>query len=215
MRIGAVSLAMAIALVVLPARAADPEEDQPSATGLRFGLRTGYALPLGRLGEETNLFDVIRGHLPIWIDAGVRATPWLYVGAFGSLGIGFLGDSCTGSASCSATLLRVGVNAHVHLRPRKTFDPWVGLGVGYESLAVGISSSGSEQTAKASGLEPIDFQLGVDLLASPRLRLGPFVTFTIAQYTSASTNGIDDTDFAKRFHHWVVLGLRGAYDVDF
>lgn len=212
MRIVAASLAMAVAFLAPPARAEETQEDEPSPLGLRVGLRTGYALPLGRLGEETNLFDVIHGHLPFWLDAGLRATPWLYVGAFGSLGIGFLGDNCTSSLSCSATVLRFGVNAHVHLRPRSSFDPWVGVGFGYESLAISLSGNGAEQTAKARGLEPFDLQVGGDFLVSPRARLGPFASFTIAQYTFASTNGIEDTDFVRRLHHWVTLGVRGAYD---
>lgn len=212
MRIAPAALAMAVAILSSPAQAADPDEDEPSPVGLRVGLRTGYAVPLGYLGEATYLFDVVRGHIPFWFDIGARVMPWLYVGAFGSAGVGFLGDSCSGNLSCNATVLRIGLNAHVHFRPRSSFDPWLGVGFGYESIAISISGGGAEQTAKARGLEPFAVQLGGDFFVSRRARLGPFLAFTIAQYTFASSNGIEDTDFVRRLHHWVTLGLRGAYD---
>ncbi|HEY8039520.1 MAG TPA: hypothetical protein VIF15_06990, partial [Polyangiaceae bacterium] len=128
-------------------------------TGVEVGLRTGYAIPLGQIqglppnapaGAPTaDLSKVFSGVIPIWVDAGYRLNPNIYIGAFFQYGIGLVNtanDATPGCAqsgvSCSASDMMFGIDAHYHLMPDQTIDPWVGLGVGYEIASLSASAQG-------------------------------------------------------------------------
>jgi hypothetical protein len=120
------------------ARAATP-------TGLEVGFRTGYAIPFGNAegstgpGADTSMSDVINGVVPLWFDAGYRFDPHMMVGGFFQFAPGFVNTGkvagCTVSGvSCSLNDLMLGFQFHYHILPEATFDPWAGVGVGYEFL---------------------------------------------------------------------------------
>ena len=57
----------------------------------------------------------------------------MYLGAYIEHGPTFVKD-CPAGSSRSASDVRLGVNFLYHLVPGAPFDPWAGIGVGYEWL---------------------------------------------------------------------------------
>jgi hypothetical protein len=120
----AAGVALAGAVTAGGARASGP-------SGVEIGLRTGYALPLGDVGGSPSraLGDVVTGMVPIWIDAGYRMSPNMYLGANFQYGVGFINSSKLGGCSvsgvsCTSSDVMLGLDFHYHLMPGQTIDPW-------------------------------------------------------------------------------------------
>jgi hypothetical protein len=217
-------LAAASTLAPMPARAAD-SDGAPSSTGegisaarngFQLGLRTGFGLPLG-------LSSIFNGQLPIWVDAGYRINPNFYVGAYFQYGIAFVNksDGCSSPGwSCSGSDIRFGANVHYHVLPAASFDPWVGLGFGYEFSNFFSSHEGTTARLGFKGFEFVNLQVGGDYRLSRAFGVGPFASFSIGQYDFAteivpgpSAMLLWGDVMDKAIHEWLVLGLRGVYDL--
>jgi hypothetical protein len=223
--------ALAIVGIGLLASATAHAEGAPP-TGLELGLRTGYALPFGDVYGAANgnpalsLSDQTTGVLPIWIDAGYRFSPNIYLGAFFQYGVAFINSSkafnggCSGSGtSCSGSDVLVGVDLHYHLLPDKTLDPWGGVGAGYEIGSESQSANGTSSGATYNGFQFLNLQAGVDWKGiTPSLGIGPFLMFSLGQYSNCSYSGAAATFFSctipsGALHEWLTIGVRGAYDI--
>ena len=227
------------AAAVLTASAASAFADG-GPTGIELGLRTGYALPLGdasggrtlttSTGTTTttttttgsSLSDGVSGQIPLWVDVGYRFTPNFYVGGFFQYGFAFIPNNAEtgcgqGGVSCSGHDVMFGVNAHYHVMPDAPFDPWIGLGFGYETLTFNLSQAGQSADVSASGWQFVNFQVGGDYHVTPSFGVGPFVALSLGQYSSVSVSGggsSTSNDIAnKAMHEWLTFGLRGAYDI--
>jgi outer membrane protein W len=219
-----VAAALVAFLVAGQARAADA-----GATGIELGLRTGYAFPFGSFFSITrgaaapSLADKVDGIVPIWLDAGYRFTPNLYVGADFQYGVGVVNSGPTNcrieGVSCAANNIMVGVGAHYHARPDKKIDPWVGIGAGYETFSFTTSFLGQTGYLQGGGFQLFDLQLGADYKATPSLGLGPFAMVGLGQFSScsASGTGVPATCAVQQptLHEWLTLGVRAAFDVHF
>lgn len=183
--------------------------------GFEVGLRTGYALGLGSLagsasGDGASMSDFTPGMIPFQVDVGYRFDGNWFAGAYFQYGIGFIKDeACGGGASCSATDLRFGIEGQYHLMPGNQIDPWVGLGVGYESVGVSASEGGLSISTSVTGLEFANLSLGGDYRVSPNLGVGPYLGLTVGQYSSAFDTDIPE----KALHMWLSIGVRGVFDV--
>lgn len=207
-------MSLSLAAVVLASGSALAAEDQG---GLELGARLGYGIPMGDAVKDSKLSDAYSGQIPIQIDVGYRINPNIYAGAYFMYGIGLMNsDKCK---DCSGSDMRFGVQAQYHIMPAETFDPWIGLGVGYE-----IASSKSSVTVlgqtfdgkfSTKGMEFVNISVGGDYKLSPNLAIGPFATFAIGQYSSTSSdlNGktSDDDITDKALHQWLLLGVRGSF----
>ena len=222
------TLALAAAVAGF-AVAPDARADEPSIA-VELGARAGVALPLGSVDAHPTLGGGVANDplhetaaftVPLWFDAGVRFARRWYTGAFVSIAPGSLGpalgDGCNSSGiDCSVLDLRAGVDVHYHLRPGRTWDPWVGVGVGYEWLTVhAYQPTGSyDEKLEAKGWEFANLQAGLDCHLAARLGVGPFVALTVAEYSSESdTSGLRGFDGARALHGWFVLGVRAAVDL--
>jgi len=213
-------------------------------TGIEVGLRTGYALPFGNVtgnqgvygpgytpAPSTSLSDIFNGVLPIWVDAGYRLNPSLFIGAYFQYGIAFINTSkasgpqqggCNASGvSCTGSDMMFGLQAHYHLMPDAAFDPWAGLGIGYEIANVSVSSGGVSGNVSTSGFQFFNVQAGGDYKATPNLGIGPFVMFSLGQYSNCSYGGAYSslgngtcTISQTALHEWLTLGVRGVYDIN-
>jgi hypothetical protein len=194
----------------------------PSGAAIELGLRIGFGYPVGNEGavagsNNTSLHDDISGMIPIWIDAGFRANPNVYVGVFFQYAFAFVNnnqnpDCAQSGVSCSAKDLRLGLDAHYHFSPGESLDPWVGVGAGYEWLALDESSGALSVSETASGFEFVNLQLGGDFSVAPNFGVGPFFAFTLAEYSHVG--GTIDTDLAtKSIHGWMMGGVRGVFDI--
>jgi hypothetical protein len=209
-----------------------------SAGGFELGARLGYGIPLGKADDNSDLSDAISGMIPLQLDLGYRVSPAFSIGGYVMYGIGFVGDdiskTCDNaddvpgvSASCSARDVRLGVQAQFHFLPKKKLDPWLGAGLGYEWTTVSEDIAGGGREADfsltAKGFEFINLQGGLDFKVAPGVALGPFLSFSIGQYSSTSSScsgnacaglttdsgDIDD----KALHQWLLLGIRGTFVV--
>lgn len=186
---------------------------EPTPSGFRVGLRSGVGVPIGRaFASGTAMRDTISAYVPLRLDVGYRITPHFYVGVNGQLA-SLVSNACAGDMQCSGTNARFGVGGAYHLLPSRRIDPWLALGVGYETLSVSRTSDGRTADFTAQGVELVNVELGVDWRASRSLRLGPALSSSIGRYTQIAVNGARATDFDTTAHAWVMLGVRGAFDM--
>ncbi len=195
-------------------------------SGFSLGARLGFGLPLGDVWADTAgvtapLGDQFKGELPIWIDAGYRFARNWFVGAYLQLGIGIVNkDKLTACAqsgnSCKSSDVRLGVEGTYAFSPGQTFNPWVGLGTGYEWANLQIEGPGGSGEIAVKGWEFFNLQVGGDFLVSSVFGIGPYAAFSLGQYStgtitvgSASLNG-DITN--KKVHGWLQLGVRGTFN---
>jgi outer membrane protein W len=200
-------------------------------------VRAGYSLPLGDvLGSGTtmvggttitqtgeSLSDAFNGRLPLILDAGYRINPNIYVGAMLMYGVMFInssGNSTCGQpgSNCSAYEIEFGVDAHYHFLPDATFDPWAGIGLGYEWMNTSATVMGRSIGGQYSGFQFVNIQAGGDYKVMPNLGIGPFVMFSLGQYSSVSGSSgaltLSEDIQNKGLHEWLTLGIRGAYDIN-
>jgi hypothetical protein len=103
--------------------------------------------------------------------------------------------------------------AAFHVLPSRVIDPWVGVGMGFEWLSTSRTVDGTTVDINARGLELVDLELGADIRPTPFFRIGPVLSASVARYTRIAVNGTDTTDFEPSLHSWVMLGVRGAFDM--
>ena len=201
-------------------------------TGLEIGLRSGYSLPFGNTtgapsgATAPNLSDLVKGVVPIEVDLGSRFNKNMFVGVHFQYGIGILStdniSGCNqGGVGCTVSDWTFGVDFHYHLMPDQPFDPWAGTGVGYEFLNVDVSG-GADSGTSLNGVQFFNVQLGVDSKEVSNFGIGPFVMFSLDQfsYCSASESGLPVAGGGScsipntALHEWFTIGIRGAYDVN-
>jgi hypothetical protein len=196
----------------------------PEDSGIDLGLRLGYGIPLGIIGQDLKLNDYVTGQVPIWIDAGYRFTPNIIAGLYFQYGFGFLADNiCPSPADCSAHDIRVGIQGQYRFLPKETANPWLGIGFGYEWLGLSVSATtpvGSiDASIDAHGFEFVNLQGGVDFKVAEGVGIGPFLSFSLDEYSnaSASTSGLAAFSGSgeiqnKALHEWLTLGVRATFD---
>jgi opacity protein-like surface antigen len=213
-----------------------PEPDRSANRGLQFGARAGYSTGAGILYSGIDIRDASWGMTPVFVDIGLRPVKELYLGVYGSFAPMFLktsGASCPEAFTCSAQNLRAGVELDLHVAPHTRFDPYVGVGAGYEVLQTSVmgpstvpSADGTnrkgavEATVTDRGWELASLTLGFDYRIADFLGLGPFATATVGGYT-ARTGTMDVTvnqhtvtspapAVSHGTHELFMIGLRGT-----
>ena len=176
---------------------------------LSFGIRAEYAFPVGTATQaQTPLSDVVSGVFLIGGEIGYLVAPRWSVMAYFFYGFpsinGGPNSTCTAgdpTLQCSAELLRFGFVANYHFSSKKTFDPWLGLGLGYEIL----NETASDQTGAAvqsfslNGLD-LSSAVGVEYRPGGNFGLGPYLQGSVGHYFS-------DVQ-PPAFHGWLTIGLR-------
>ena len=214
------SLIAGVMLVSASAEATEAEQPmattasrEPSPSGPRVGLRSGLAVPVGTAFTSSGaMYETMSGYVPLRLDVGYRIASHFYIGANAQLAV-VLPKACPSGASCTGGDGRVGVMAAFHLLPHGVVDPWVGVGMGFEWLTVSRTVDGTTVDINARGLELVDFELGADLRPTPFFRIGPVLSSSVARYTRIAVNGTETSDFEPSLHSWVMLGVRGAFDM--
>jgi hypothetical protein len=186
---------------------------------VRLGLRVGYGAPLGNIRKgsplSTDTSDPIpigvAGLIPIWLDLGYMAFPNVMIGLYGSYGIAFF----KGCSNCSGRDIRFGLQVQYHFAPVKTFDPWLGVGIGYEFLNTKEKDSvgGEDGTFSARGFEFVNFHAGLDIELAEALTLGPYVSFSLGQFSNQTTKNPGQSEQSESIdnsalHMWLEPGLK-------
>lgn len=183
----------------------------PDAGGkIKIGLRLGYSIPMGDSAKDSKLSDGISGVIPIWLDLGYMVTPNIMIGLYGMYGIAMLNsdikDACD---DCSASQMRFGLQGQYHISPAASLDPWVGLGIGYEIMSFKAPNPVGTGTIDADlkGIEFANIQGGADFKVSDALTVGPFLSFSLGQYSKSGDADIEN----KAMHEWLTLGVKGTF----
>jgi hypothetical protein len=188
---------------------------------MELGVRTGYALPLGRLTGLANdeLSNATPGVVPIWFDAGYRLNEHMLLGAYFQYGFGhsYATSDCQGGG-CPATDILIGGQFHYHLLPDRLVDPWLGVGAGYEILNF-TTLGGGEQDYSFEGFDFLNVQAGADFKITRSLGIGPFAAFTLGEFAHCSPSPLGFCSMPNIApaapHEWLIFGIRFEYDIAF
>jgi hypothetical protein len=201
--------------------------------GFEAGLRVGIGLPVGKagdsaLGEGRKLGDLVAWRAPVWVDVAYRVSPSASYGLYGQIGFGASGDLCPDGGKCDWSDLRLGVQGLWRINPGGDTEPWLGLGLGIESLNLQDAESRVDEDSgeaftvrvKENLLGPeLLLQAGLGLRVDKWLQLGPYAAASLGTYLgdryecefqipvvcpSGSVNG-------SAFHAWLGVGLAGRY----
>jgi outer membrane protein W len=195
----------------------------PVAAQAQFslGLRLGFAPAMGDLAktadgaESLALNDLVKSQIPLQLDAMYKVTPDVAVGGYFSYGFGQLNsdvsDQCDAAGSdCSASSWRLRVQGtYTFNKVSPAFFPWLGAGIGYESLTVKESQGGLSVSTDFTGFEFLNLQAGGDYKVNEQFSVGPYVQFSLGQYSSAEGEDIPETSM----HQWLNFGVRGKFDL--
>ncbi|HEY4013241.1 MAG TPA: hypothetical protein VGM06_07875 [Polyangiaceae bacterium] len=207
-----------------------PPGYQPEAAGepwmaFEFGARLAFGLPFGGLdggnGDDLN-HNISNIVAPLWLEAGARIASHWYAGGYFMFAVASVNSpGCQQlGVGCSANDIRLGVEGQYHILPDNLFDPWFGLGIGYEWLSATATEGTVVSNSGFSGWEFVNIQGGLDFrLLNGMLGVGPFIQVNIDQYSSASvaTNTTGGTTGAsipnQTLHEWFIFGARGDFDL--
>ena len=220
-RAGGMLIAIPV-LAIAASAAAQPVgvESKPKLTGIEVGLRVGYAAPMGAVRSSSfdgntmdeKLSSLVRAQVPIRLDVGYRINPNIYVGAYFAYGLGLVSKDreqlCAQfGTDCAVHFVDFGIMGAYHILPSAMLDPWVGLGLGYETA----QSSG----IGFSGPTLFDLQAGVDYRATSSVSLGPFASYALGQYRTCSTPSnplaLSCEVGMKALHEWLTIGIKASY----
>jgi outer membrane protein W len=204
----------------------------PTVSQAQFtlGARLGYAPAMGdafknaTTGEASKMSDGLKSQIPIQLDAAYRVTKEIAIGAYFAYGFGQVGglfkDDCDASGQdCSASDVRLGLQAfYTFTQVSPQFTPWAGIGFGYEWGTAKATGGGfADESMTLKGFEFLNLQLGGDYMLNPQFGIGPYVMFSIAQYSTAEfeSGGLTVSgDIEKKaVHEWLGFGIRGKFDL--
>jgi opacity protein-like surface antigen len=197
-------LSLVALLVPMTSRAADP-------VGVSLGLRVGYAPAMGDFAKDQSMSDGVKSQIPVQLDAIYKVNKDIGVGAYFSYGFGQLAsDVCPDGASCSASDMRFGVQATYTFNSVKApLVPWAGLGIGYEIAKASIGDTDQS----ASGFEFLNLQVGGDYAVTPQFAVGPYLQYSVGQYSKADLGAGSEDITDKAMHEWFGFGIRGKFDL--
>jgi len=204
--------------------------------GPQLGARIAYAAGAGSVYSGLSVASSSNGALPMQIDLGWRIMPLLHVGVYGQYAPVFLETnplSCPEGFSCSAQDWRFGIQADFHPLPLSRWDPYVGVGMGYEILHTGVDGTTNVPTPSGTvpaavdasvvdrGWEFATLTFGFDYRVNDLLGIGPFISGSLNRYDShtgtrnvvvsgtlVSSTQVESVDHVM--HEIFMIGLRGV-----
>jgi hypothetical protein len=211
--------------------------DYQARTGFQIGARAGYAMGFGSLYSGLAMNDMSSGSVPLILDLGWRFLPQLYVGAYGQVAPVVMKNSataCPNGTDCSGLDWRLGIEADFHFLPTSRFDPYIGIGAGYEILQRTISgpvdvplgtstkSGILNESVTDQGWEMAAVTLGFDARMARSIGLGPFATAALSRFDlhhGSQNTVVDGGSIASgsvarvvhTTHETLIVGLRGTF----
>jgi hypothetical protein len=177
-----------------------------SDEALELQVSGGYQQGVGSMSAASALHvqDVAGVGAGGELGAGYRISPRWLVGAYGS---GAWYRALRNEAGLRS--FAAGVQGQLHLRPFRSIDPWVGLGIGYRVFAFSIPGQGS---SIHQAIVLPHFSLGVDYRPSPFVSVGPFFAADLSLFQGeprTSAPGETITNVAT----FVAAGISARFDV--
>jgi hypothetical protein len=212
--------ALLLALAALPA-AAQPAGEE---TEFLVSTRAGYGVPFGEVARDGEAVDeIVPDKFPLGLELGYRLTPRVHGDIYVELAPARVADAaCGAGGSCRAYDLRFGLLFLLRLAPGRQLDPWIGIGVGVEVLQAEVQ--GADPAAPPGGSErrwtgiEVPLEAGVDVRISRRLALGPYVSASLAQFTSKEERPVGGTGATgpvdhRQLHGWLQAGLKATFQL--
>jgi hypothetical protein len=189
------------------------QQTPPPRVGFQMAFRTGYSVPMGEVAKDEKMSDGVSGQVPIIVDIGGKVIPELFIGGYFGLGFGGtagqLQEECKATdQTCVAVSAQLGIEAQYHILPAGSVNPWLGYGLGFESLAVSIPVDGATETRSLGGFQFARLSDGVDFRVNRGFGVGPFVEYSLGQYSSNHFRGRDIDIPNKSGHQWLTFGVR-------
>jgi len=150
------------------------------------------------------------------IEAGYDVTPHVMLGFHVQYGIivDKTGDTaCPSGVSCSDRDIELGIEGQYHFAPSRPLDAWLGLGLGYELERETLTVAGQSQDYSLEGPQYLKLQGGADFRVSGVMTVGPFLSFSLAEYTKATNNGQSSDIPSAALHEWLTLGVKGTFKI--
>ena len=185
----------------------------PARTGFQMHIRTGYSLPMGNFQQGAAMSDMLSGQVPFILDIGGKITPEFFLGGYLGLGFGGMGGAAkreceADQLECRAVGVHIGIEAQYHILPAGLVNPWVGYGLGYESVAVSQGRNGVTTSASVGGFEFARFMAGADFRVTRGFGVGPFMDLSMATYSRVSNSSFSANLEKTATHEWLTLGVR-------
>jgi hypothetical protein len=208
-----------------------------SLAQVQLGVRTGVDVAAGdvmhipQAGTALQLSDGQLAQVPFQLDAGVEVTPALTLGGYFGVAGGIINDAAAedqdGNAACgrqlkNGTVLCTGFNWRAGFQGSYAFTgiwqrfvPWLGLGLGYESVSVTTEDDVQKDTVTFTGYE-LALRAGGDFRLGRRFALGPYAGVSVGQFrkmklTSSSLGSFSGNIPDKAYHEWIGAGVRGTF----
>ncbi|WP_164020916.1 outer membrane beta-barrel protein [Pyxidicoccus trucidator] len=212
--------------------------------GLGFQAGAGYVYKNGPRADGTvgdvKLSDGANGGVAFLLEAGYRASPNWFIGAFGQYTHILTKTnpySCPEGFDCTTSSIRVGPQVQYHFSPEASFDPFVGIGFGFVTLTSKVEGQSPtpvpglnadvdiESTFR--GPEYVNATVGGKWRLSNSLSFGPYLTGTYARNTvragtqtvtlpaqlggTTATSGVPAVDDGP--YGLIILGVRGTFNL--
>jgi hypothetical protein len=193
-----------------------------------MAFRTGLAFPAGKASDTPGdtLATRYSWQWPLQVELGAKVTEHVHVGAYFTLTFGAEGDDrdiedycddddadLQNDIGCTSVGLRLGVQAQYHFRPAQTVNPWLGYGIGFESMTQHLDdrARGYSERTTASGVTYAKLDGGLDFRLP--VGLGFYGEFAFGRFTKSSTHINGEQVFSGSvdngaWHFWTTLGLR-------
>ena len=198
-----------------------PPPAEPQRHGFEIGTRLGVALPMGQFysradgSSAPSLNDVFVLKVPILLELGYDITPSWMIGIHAQYGfiVDKTGDGtrCSSDTICSDHDIEIGIEGQYHFAPDTPLDVWLGLGLGYEFEGETRTNAGQTETYALQGPQFMKFQAGTDIRIGRSMTLGPFLSFSLAEYNKFTDNGASSDLTSTSMHEWLVLGVKGTF----
>jgi hypothetical protein len=225
MRLSAAVVLVSIMLAVLTQAGSASAEAPPEKRGFQLAFRPSIAVPFGKAARDVKMSDLTSlQYVPVLVDVGGKPIPQLFLGGYVGLGFGStageLDRACqsNGGSSCGTFSFRLGFEVLWSFLPRARLNPWIGYGIGYDSLAFGKSQNDVVSAASLTGIDFAHFLAGVDVRVSRAFGLGPYIDYSLGQYSSSAASIVNNTTGTtgtftsevrgKTIHQWFAVGLR-------
>ncbi len=203
-----------------------PATGEEALSGVHFeaAARFGVAFPTYVGGFDPVLAVTA---YPIWLDAGVRIGPLVFVGAYFSFAPASAAPNLPISrvgpcdVNCNARVYSFGIQVQLHplsvsLGGGVALDPWLGVGTGYEvqqqrydydyDCGFGLPDNGcrTPHTGALQGPQYFNGQVGLALVFG-RMSLGPYFAASYGTYLSDAGRALPGEGEP---HWWLNVGLR-------
>lgn len=214
--------------------------------GLGFQAGAGYVYKNGPRADGTvgdvKLSDAANGGAAFLLEAGYRASPNWFIGAFGQYTHVLTKTNpftCPEGFDCNTSAIRFGPQVQYHFSPDASFDPFLGVGIGFTTLTstvegsqpiptpAGTFNAGVDSESTFRGPEFLNVTVGGKWRLSNSLSFGPYLTGTYARNTvragtqtvtlpaelggAVTTTGVPPVDDGPQ--GLVILGVRGTFNL--